>query len=213
MESKYSKGYLIFQYIYIYISFMGYRVKGRVNDNHSPICRKRRTSFYYIRSLCRKTSWCVMSPFYKSHESSIRSFISYMRMYIYIYISFSLSSHSRINKLTHAIFLSLSLSLYHYSMRSLYNRLERGNKRIFIRISFSLKIFMKVPVDLESVVKQLAGKKIERIFVSPVLNLQKMTPSRRVSRIFVAVIVIDWNESWASNENLSLFFTFIYLSW
>ena len=42
--------------IYIYISFMGYRVKGRVNDNHSPICRKRRTSFYYIRSLCRKTS-------------------------------------------------------------------------------------------------------------------------------------------------------------
>lgn len=98
-------------------------------------------------------------------------------------------------------------------MRSLYNRLERGNKRIFIRISFSLKIFMKVPVDLESVVKQLAGKKIERIFVSPVLNLQKMTPSRRVSRIFVAVIAIDWNESWASNENLSLFFTFIYLSW
>lgn len=85
-------------------------MKGRVNDNHSPICRKRRTSFYYIRSLCRKTSWCVTSPFYKSHESSIRFFslsLSYMRMYIYIYIS--LSSHSRINKLTHAIFLSLSL--------------------------------------------------------------------------------------------------------
>ena len=165
----------------------------------------------YVRCVARlRDVWHLHFTNHTSHPFDLSS-RTCVCIYIYIYISFSLSSHSRINKLTHAIF--LSLSLYHYSMRSLYNRLERGNKRIFIRISFSLKIFMKVPIDLESVVKQLAGKKIERIFVSPVLNLQKMTPSRRVSRIFVAVIAIDWNESWASNENLSLFFTFIYLSW
>lgn len=42
---KIFKGYLIFHIQYR--SFVGYRVTGGVNDNHSPICRKRRTSFYY----------------------------------------------------------------------------------------------------------------------------------------------------------------------
>lgn len=122
-----------------------------------------------------------MSPFYKSQViHSIFLSLSYMHIYIYI------SPHSRINKhkFTHAIFLlSLSLShiFYHYSMRSLslYNR--KGGINGFLFEYLSRWNLYESSRRFGSVVKQLAGKKIERIFVSPVLNLQKMTPSCRVS--------------------------------
>lgn len=107
---------------------------------------------------------------------------SLVHAYIYIYIS----PHSRINKhkFTHAIFLlSLSLSyflsLFDALSLSLYNR--KGGINGFLFEYLSRWNLYESSRRFGSVVKQLAGKKIERIFVSPVLNLQKMTPSCRVS--------------------------------
>lgn len=132
-----------------------------------------------------------MSPFYKSQViHSIFLSLSYMHIYIYI------SPHSRINKhkFTHAIFLlSLSYFLSLFDALSLSVQSKRGNKRIFIRISFSLKPLWKFPsiwIGRETA----RGKEDRKDFRFTGIKFTKDDPELSCF-VFVAVIAIDWNES------------------